>query len=261
MFELVTLDECPFRLTVSLPITSFCSDLQSLFEADGTPVAEETKQDELSLFMELREACLDDSSYTWFDEYIENTVDPTFEISPDEYGPTTMEQCDNWVADPPIREAIAHFYLEQEHGKRWEELGRGSWPDESTYDFDGTLFFQNDQRGSSWLINEFVDSHIQADSLYLDAAVETIRYTEGKNAKVVATLVEGGQRCRKRFRSNYVIATPTVKVLREKIDFRPPLRLDTHPMDMNVVSLMLNFLFFDWQWCTKIFLTPFTFVC
>lgn len=191
------------------------------------------------------------SSEQWFREWRKSLRDDDVEITPDRNAVDILENCRyfgrdrSWTDSTNLREAIAHLYFEQENGKQLEEISRGSFGEDSTFDFDNRTFFQNDDRGSSWLIREWIDDHIEPGTIRMDSRVTHINYEKGKDATVVAQVRSSNDnkkgRCVKKFRSKYVIATPSIKVLRDRIKFRPSADdwLDNHPLDINVVSFPL----------------------
>jgi hypothetical protein len=141
-----------------------------------------------------------------------------------------------------LKETISHFYVEQENGVQLEDLGRGSFGEDSFNDFSAIQFFQIDSDGSSMLIEDWVGHHlVDGDNdvkITYNMAVQSVRYTTGKNVKTVAS----NGLCTQTYRSKYVILTPSLNVLRSNlIQFKPegPIQaaLAKHPITISMVRV------------------------
>jgi Flavin containing amine oxidoreductase len=134
-----------------------------------------------------------------------------------------------------LKETISHFNVEQEQGRQLNEMSRGTFGDESATDFNNINFFQIDADGSSSLIEDWIYDHLDGVPIVHNMAVKRIRYSTGKNVKTVAQSIG----CTQKFRSKYVIVTPSIDVVRTQITFKPPVQtaLDKHPIKINTVRV------------------------
>jgi hypothetical protein len=184
--------------------------------------------------------CLDPSTQSWAAEYFRGLP-----ATPDVRAVDLLKQCrrpGTWEANTDLKETISHFYVEQENGVQLEDLGRGSFGEDSFNDFSAIQFFQIDSDGSSMLIEDWVGHHlVDGDNdvkITYNMAVQSVRYTTGKNVKTVAS----NGLCTQKYRSKYVILTPSLNVLRSNlIQFKPegPIQaaLAKHPITISMVRV------------------------
>ena len=183
--------------------------------------------------------CLTTSTQAWAAEYFRGLPTARADVRAVEL----LRQCrrpGSWEGNTDLKESISHFYVEQENGVPLEELGRGSFGENSFFDFNAIEFFQIDADGSKALIEDWVDDHLVDVRITYDMAVQSVRCSTGKNVKTVATRRDGS--CTQKYRSKYVIPTPSLNVLRSNINWfepRAPIEaaLDKHPITNTMVRV------------------------
>jgi hypothetical protein len=227
-------------LSLTLSLTSFAPTLEkkTVYNTDGTVIKSATVATEERAFYRRFVGCVDTSAQAWSAEYFRGQSSST----PDVRATDLLQQCNRpngWLPNTPLKETISHFYVEQEHGRQLNQLGRGSFGDDSGADFNNIEFFQIDADGSSSLIEDWIYDHLVGVPILHNMAVQRVRYSTGKNVKTVAQSLVGGGGCTQKFRSKYVIVTPSIDVVRKQITFKPPqpvqTALDKHPIKINTV--------------------------
>jgi hypothetical protein len=124
---------------------------QTVYKSDGTTYPSAQVATEEREFYKRYMGCLTPSTQAWAAEYFRGLPTATADVR----AVDLLKQCrrpGSWEANSDLKETISHFYVEQENGVQLDELGRGSFGENSFFDFSAIEFFQIDADGSKALI-------------------------------------------------------------------------------------------------------------